>query len=204
MRQFAGQCWNLTAPFWQGPERNKTVLLLAAAMLFNFFNVYMTLRLNIWSRDFFNAMENKDITAFFFQLGLLFVLAGTSLVLYANQKYLCGKAVLLWRRYMSSYYAKRWLTSGCCYSELFFPHIDNPDQRIAEDLRIFPTLTVSLVFDFVDSLSTLGGFAIASFLVKRYSFSQRLLPFITYPTLREIILVPPFYTHKISIRQHAV
>ena len=160
MRQFAGQCWNLTAPFWQGPERNKTVLLLAAAMLFNFFNVYMTLRLNIWSRDFFNAMENKDITAFFFQLGLLFVLAGTSLVLYANQKYLCGKAVLLWRRYMSSYYAKRWLTSGCCYSELFFPHIDNPDQRIAEDLRIFPTLTVSLVFDFVDSLSTLGGFAI--------------------------------------------
>ena len=69
MRQFAGQCWNLTAPFWQGPERNKTVLLLAAAMLFNFFNVYMTLRLNIWSRDFFNAMENKDITAFFFSWG---------------------------------------------------------------------------------------------------------------------------------------
>lgn len=199
MRQFAGQCWNLTAPFWQGPERNKTVLLLAAAMLFNFFNVYMTLRLNIWSRDFFNAMENKDITAFFFQLGLLFVLAGTSLVLYANQKYLCGKAVLLWRRYMSSYYAKRWLTSGCCYSELFFPHIDNPDQRIAEDLRIFPTLTVSLVFDFVDSLSTLGGFAIILWgLSESYSVFGIVIPGVMLWLAFGFVIAGTYFMHRMG------
>ena len=198
-KQFVSQCWHLTVPFWQSPERTKTLLLLALAMLFNFLNVYMTLRLNIWSRDFFNAMENKDMDAFIWQLGLLFGLAGTSLVLYANQKYLCGKAILIWRRYMSNYYAKRWIASGYCYSDLFFRRIDNPDQRIAEDLRIFPTLTVSLLFDFVDSASSLGGFAIILWgLSEAYSIYGIVIPGVMFWLAFGFVLMGTYFMHRIG------
>lgn len=168
-------------------------------MIFNFLNVYMTIRLNIWSKDFFNAMENKNIDEFLFQLGVLFGLAGLSLLLFANQKYLCGKAVLLWRRYMSGYYMNKWLASRCYYSDLFFRRIDNPDQRIAEDLRIFPTLTVSLMFDFVDSVSTLGGFAIILWsLSEAYSVFGIVIPGLMFWLALLFVIVGSWLVHRIG------
>ncbi len=160
IKNFIFECRKLLRPVRQSKERNKILVFLAVAMLFNLLNVYMTVRLNIWSKNFFNALENKDAIEFINQLGILFLLAGVSLFLFANQKYLCSKSVLVWRSYMSDYYTHRWLSSKCYYSEIFIKRIDNPDQRIAEDLRIFPTLSVTLLFDFVDSVSSLGAFAI--------------------------------------------
>ncbi len=151
---------HLAAPFWRSSERNRTALLLGLAMAFNLINVALTVRLNEWSRDFFNALQDRNADAFFYQLTLLFALAGTSLFLYANQRYLCKKAVLIWREWMSARYTERWLQTKTYYREIFHHRIDNPDQRIAEDLRMFPSLTVTMVFDFVDSVGSLGAFAV--------------------------------------------
>ncbi len=160
IRTFLRRWWRLTSPFWRSGERWKAGGLLALAMAFNIANVSMTVRLNTWSRDFFNALEQRNGDEFFYQLFLLFGLAAVSMFLFANQKYLCGRGILLWRRWLSTHYVEKWFSSKAYYREAFLPHIDNPDQRIAEDLRLFPSLTVTMIFDFVDSFGSLGAFSV--------------------------------------------
>lgn len=160
IRTFLRRWWRLTSPFWRSGERWQAGGLLALAMAFNIANVSMTVRLNTWSRDFFNALEQRNGDEFFYQLFLLFGLAAVSMFLFANQKYLCGRGILLWRRWLSTHYVEKWFSSKAYYREAFLPHIDNPDQRIAEDLRLFPSLTVTMIFDFVDSFGSLGAFSV--------------------------------------------
>lgn len=160
IRTFLRRWWRLTSPFWRSGERWKAGGLLALAMAFNIANVSMTVRLNTWSRDFFNALEQRNGDEFFYQLFLLFGLAAVSMFLFANQKYLCGRGILLWRRWLSTHYVEKWFSSKAYYREAFLPHIDNPDQRISEDLRLFPSLTVTMIFDFVDSFGSLGAFSV--------------------------------------------
>ena len=160
IKDFLIQWWHLASPFWRSKVRYKAGALLALAMIFNVINIYMSVRLNTWSKDFFNALEDKNGDEFLYQLGVLLVIATISLGLFANQKFLCGKAVLIWRQWLSDYYTKRWLSSKYYYQDLFFKRIDNPDQRIAEDLRIFPSLSISMLFDFIDSFGSLGAYMV--------------------------------------------
>ena len=157
---FLRRCRYLAAPFWRSRASVKVGGMLAVAMAFNIANVYLTIRLNTWSKDFFNAMESKDGDEFMYQLGLLFALAAIGLFLYANQKFLCDKAVQIWRGWLSENYTERWLETKLYYRAVFRKRIDNPDQRIAEDLYLFPKLTVAMVFDFVDSFGSLTAFAV--------------------------------------------
>ena len=177
LKDFLVQWWHLASPFWKSKLRYKAGFLLALAMIFNVINIYMSVRLNTWSKDFFNALEDKNGDEFFYQLGVLFVIAAISLGLFANQKFLCSKAVLIWRQWLSDYYTQRWLSSKCYYKDLFFKRIDNPDQRIAEDLRIFPSLSISMMFDFIDSFGSLGAYTVILWnLSESYEVFGRVIP----------------------------
>ena len=50
-----------------------------------------------------------------------------------------AQSVLLirWREWMADEYSRRWLQSGTHYRISLAGTADNPDQRIAEDCRIF-------------------------------------------------------------------
>lgn len=177
IRAFLRRWWRLTSPFWRSEERWKAGGLLALAMVFNIANIAMTVRINTWSRDFFNALEQRNGDEFFYQLFLLFGLAAVSMFFFANQKYLCGRGILLWRRWLSAHYVEKWFSSKAYYREAFLPHIDNPDQRIAEDLRLFPSLTVMMIFDFVDSFGSLGAFSVILWnLSESYSIYGMVIP----------------------------
>lgn len=159
IKAFIIQWYKLAAPFWKSKEKYKAGSLLALAMTLNIVNIYMTVRLNTWSRDFFNAIEAKNGDEFFRQLAILVLLASVSMLIFANQKYFSSFLIVLWRKWLSLNYTERWLHSKA-YTEKFGKSIDNPDQRIAEDLRMFPNLTCSMIFDFVDSFGSLGAFAV--------------------------------------------
>lgn len=79
---------------------------------------------------------------------------------FCNQKFFCSKAILIWRRWLSAHYVNRWLSSKCYYRETGLGNLDNPDQRIAQDLQLFPALTINMIFDFIDSIGSLGVFSV--------------------------------------------
>lgn len=160
IKDFYKQWKVLAIPFWKTKERYKVGVYLLIALACDLINVYTTARLSDWSRDFFNSLQSRNLEEFMTQLGILCILASVSLVLFANQKFFCSKAILIWRRWLSAHYVNRWLSSKCYYRETGLGNLDNPDQRIAQDLQLFPALTINMIFDFIDSIGSLGVFSV--------------------------------------------
>jgi putative ATP-binding cassette transporter len=78
-RSFLRQVWALTKPYWFSEERWAARGLLAAVVTLNLGLVFITVLINQWNNDFFNALQNKDSGAFSHQLSMWLILAPISL-----------------------------------------------------------------------------------------------------------------------------
>ena len=100
-------------------------------------NVGIALWLNVWNRDFFNALEKKDLVQLFQLLWVLAAIVASAGVGVAIQLHLKRRLQINWRCWLSRVTVHRWLHSGRQYQlGLLAEDIDNPDGRIAEDIRV--------------------------------------------------------------------
>jgi vitamin B12/bleomycin/antimicrobial peptide transport system ATP-binding/permease protein len=139
------EAWSIARPYWFSEERWVARGLLAAILAMNLAQVWINVRLNSWRNDFYNSLQNYDEAAFFYQLALFAVLAGAYILLLVYGLYLQQMLQIRWRRWMTNVYLKEWLGDKTYYRlQLTGDGTDNPDQRIAEDLNLFPAQTLNL------------------------------------------------------------
>jgi vitamin B12/bleomycin/antimicrobial peptide transport system ATP-binding/permease protein len=152
--------WSLIRPYWVSEECGTAWGLLIAIVAMDLLLVGINARLNIWNRDFFDALESKDVHEFP-QLMLMFAgLAFASTLLSVYNRYLRQMLGFRWRQWLTTRYLRDWL-SGSTFHRIERDHlIDNPDQRIAVDLDLFATTTLSLTLDLFSALETLVWFSI--------------------------------------------
>ena len=81
------------------------------------------------------------------------------LVVAVLRVYLDQTLQLRWRRWLTDQYLTRWLADHTFYRMRFSGRVDNPDQRISEDIRLYIEQTMALGVGFLSSLATLGSFA---------------------------------------------
>ena len=168
---FIAEAWALTTPYWRSEERWRARLLLAVVITLNLSLVGMTVLLTYWQRAFYNTLENKDWDGFIALLftwhrteaeGLLpgFVLVAVLYILIAvYQLYLRQALQMRWRRWLTDVYLAQWLSDRAyCHMALTDPYTDNPDQRIADDARLFVEDTLGLGIGLLNSIVTLGSF----------------------------------------------
>ena len=75
------------------------------------------------------------------------------------QLYLNQMLQIRWRRWLTDLYLAEWLEGRTYYRmQLADRGTDNPDQRIADDLRLFVEQTLSLTLGFLNALVTLVSF----------------------------------------------
>ncbi|WP_270938410.1 ABC transporter ATP-binding protein/permease [Falsiroseomonas oryzae] len=167
---FLGEAWALTRPYWVSEERGRGLALLAAVVVLNLSLVGMTVVLTYWQRAFYNALEQKDATTFWSLLLLGgdaegvwfpgFCLVAVAYILIAvYQLYLRQALQIRWRRWLTERYLADWLSDRAYYRiALTDPVTDNPDQRIADDIRMFVDDTLSLGLGLMNSVVTLFSF----------------------------------------------
>ena len=158
-RHFIGRIWALTHPYWQSEERGRAWGLLVSIIALTLGLVYLDVQFNTWNREFYNALEQKnyddfkDLILYFAFLAVLFM-AGAIYKLYLTQM-----LTMRWRVWLTQRYVNDWLDRQVYYRlELDKRGTDNPDQRIAEDLRRFTDGTLSLSLGLLSSLVTLASF----------------------------------------------
>ena len=75
------------------------------------------------------------------------------------QLYLNQMLQIRWRRWLTDHYLDAWLADRAYYRmQLVGGSTDNPDQRIAEDLRLFVASTLALSLGLLSAVVTLGSF----------------------------------------------
>jgi putative ATP-binding cassette transporter len=167
------QAWFLALPYWRGPERWRARAMLAGLIGLNLVLVGTILLFTYWQGAFYNALEAKDWRAFLgsllwwtntpkggFTLGFspglaIFVLAT------AYELYLRQALQIRWRRWMTQTFAHDWLSDRAYFRmALIDAGTDNPDQRIAEDIRLFVENTLVLGLGVVRSVASLLSFVL--------------------------------------------
>ena len=151
--------WSLIRPYWVSEERRTAWGLLITIIVMDLLVVGINARLNTWNRDFYNALEGKNVRDFP-QLMLLFTaLAFAFVALSVYNRYLRQMLGFRWRQWLTTRYVQEWLGDGTFYRIERDRLTDNPDQRIAVDLESFANTTLSLTLDLLSTLETLVWFS---------------------------------------------
>jgi putative ATP-binding cassette transporter len=137
--------WRIARPYWFSDDRWVARGLLAAVLALSFAQVWINVRLNSWRNDFYNTLQEYDKAGFFLQIGIFTALAGAFVLILVYQNYLQQVLQIRWRRWMTDNYLREWLKDQTYYRlQLGADPTDNPDQRISEDLALFPSQTLAL------------------------------------------------------------
>jgi vitamin B12/bleomycin/antimicrobial peptide transport system ATP-binding/permease protein len=157
--KFIRDLWALLRPYWRSEERRSAWRLLVANIALTLGMVYMTVLFNQWYNLFYNALQDKAKAEFFHQIGRFCVLATIYIVIAVYRIYLNQMLQIRWRRWLTDRYLRDWLADGNYYRmQLKGNGTDNPDQRIAEDFRLFVDDSLSLGLGFLSATVTLGSF----------------------------------------------
>ena len=134
--------------------------LLAGLIGLNLFQVALSVRLNFFGRDMFNALQVKDGPAFWYQLFWIFVPLAAIYVSVALVEIVSQYVLRIrWRSYLNGRYVSQWLDDGTHYRmQLVGREADNPDQRIADDLRSYVDQTYTLSIGLLNQSATLVSF----------------------------------------------
>lgn len=137
--------WRLAHPYFFSEDRKAGRILLSGVILIELSLVGINVMINRWQNAFYQALQDRAWDAFVEQLIIFVLLAGTYVVLYAYQLYLQQWLQIRWRAWMTRRYVDHWLAGSNHYRmQLLGDAADNPDQRIAEDVRMFAEKTISI------------------------------------------------------------
>src|SRR2546426_2982950 len=137
LRGLLRDAWTIARPYWGSEDRGAALGLLLVVVALTLGIVYINVLLNQWNNTFYNALQNKDYAVFVHQLIRFSWLAGLYIVVAVYQLYLTQMLQIRWRRWLTEHYLRAWLSDGAYYRmQLVAGETDNPDQRIAEDVRL--------------------------------------------------------------------
>src|SRR5712691_3885652 len=151
--------WGLAWPYWTGDERWSARALLTAVVALSLTSVWLNVRLNTWNNDFYNALQEYDWPKFWWQFAVFGMIAAALIVVYVYELYLRQILQIRWRRWLTERFLQEWLRDQAYYRMQFDQSAtDNPDQRIAEDLEHFTTISLTLSIGLLNAAVTLLSF----------------------------------------------
>ncbi|MGH8608392.1 MAG: SbmA/BacA-like family transporter, partial [Gammaproteobacteria bacterium] len=151
--------WALVHPYWQSEDKLSAWMLLIAIVALTLGMVYMDVQFNAWYNAFYNALQDKSVKAFWSEMQKFVLLATVYIVMAVYAFYLNQMLQIRWRRWMTEYYLREWLADRAYYRMQLTAHqTDNPDQRIAEDMKLFVEGSLSLSLGLLNAVVTLFSF----------------------------------------------
>jgi len=158
-KRFLSTLWSLTRPYWVSAERGKGLVLLATVVGLALMLVWLEVQFNTWTREMYNTFETRDQAEFYRQMGTFTLLAVIYIIVGVYRVYFQQMLLIEWRSWLTDKYLADWLRDRAYYRlQLLDRGTDNPDQRIAEDLRLFVEETLTLSLGLLSAVVTLVSF----------------------------------------------
>lgn len=180
------QFWRITRGYFVGPTSVKAWLGLGVLLLLVLFSVRLNVLFSYQSNDMYTALQvalkglatgndevkHSGIHNFWVSLGIFILLAAIFIARVILDIYLTQRFIIAWRMWLTGHLTDDWLAGRAYYRDLFIDKtIDNPDQRIQQDIDIFtagvggtPNIpsngtTSTLLFGAVNAVASVISFA---------------------------------------------
>ncbi len=153
--------YRLTLIAVSGPKAWRGYCIYAIVLGFQFAGVWVSVRLIAWSKAFFDALENRDSDAALVELGNFGVLIAASVSFFLIGDWLRKRLFLCWRQRLTEHVEGAWLANKAYWRlrpGFTNTPVDNPDQRIAEDCRLFVNRLLIETLDLISNIVALGSY----------------------------------------------
>ena len=133
---FFRQFMDLSAPYWNSEERLKVRGLTALLVFLTLCQVGSPVLINLWSKQLFNALEQRNLDQFVTMIGALAGILAFAMAVTATHMAIKRRLQIGWRQWLTRRILDNWMSEGRHYQLGHIPgEHDNPDGRIAEDVR---------------------------------------------------------------------
>jgi len=152
--------WQIAKLYWVSADKWSARGVLGLLLLLLFAFTALNVILNFVGRDFMTALAEKNLPAFnknlLIYLGV-FVVATPVSVFYSFVRKLLG---INWRLWLTNHFLERYFHNRAYYHINDMKNIDNPDQRISQDISSFTVTSLGflslLFFSLVQLISFIG------------------------------------------------
>lgn len=152
------QFWVIARALFASERRRKArgylIALLTMALAVGGVQVLMSYA----GRDFMTAIARKDPAAYWVALGWYLGTFALAIPIGVFYRWVEERLALLWREWMAQHMVKRYFNNRAYYRLRSSQSVDNPDQRISEDIRNFTISSLSFMLIGLNSLVTLFAF----------------------------------------------
>jgi putative ATP-binding cassette transporter len=146
------QFWRITRGYFLGRASIKVWATLGVLLLSVLLAVRLTVLLSYQGNDLYTAVQkavqgtaadndevrNSGIHGFWMSIIIFSILATIYVVRFMADIYLTQRFIISWRIWLTAHLTDDWLDGRAYYRDLFIDNtIDNPDQRIQQDIDIF-------------------------------------------------------------------
>ncbi len=151
----------LAVPYFRSEDRWSARILFVLVLGVQIGVVTMTVLLNRWYNGFYGALQDRNWNTFTQQIINFFLIAAAITLLSMSQLYLNQWLEIRWRRWMTKSFLARWLSGATHYHvQLLSDPADNPDQRIAEDIKLFIEQTLTIGVGLLGALMSVLSFVV--------------------------------------------
>jgi vitamin B12/bleomycin/antimicrobial peptide transport system ATP-binding/permease protein len=159
-RHLWNRFWQIARLYWLSDEKWRARGGLGLLMLLLFSFTALNVMLNFVGRDFMTALAEKNLPEFnknlLIYLGI-FIIATPVSVFYSFARKLLG---INWRLWLTNHFLGRYFQNRAYYRINDDKSIDNPDQRISQDISSFTVTSLGflsiLFFSLVQLISFIG------------------------------------------------
>jgi putative ATP-binding cassette transporter len=151
------QTFLLAAPFWLRSSHGRVAwpLLLALVAMVAIFTGLSAWNTQLQAR-FYDAMQQRDVEAFWLNMRMLFASVTVLITVLVLRKYTEQALEIRWRTHLTEDMLRRWLGVQTFYRIERDGLVDNPDQRVTQDITEYVQLFTQLGLGFLANLGTLG------------------------------------------------
>jgi vitamin B12/bleomycin/antimicrobial peptide transport system ATP-binding/permease protein len=164
-RLFWSRLWALTRPYWVSDRRVRAFGLLTLTLTVSGLVLVGSVVFSYVTRDMMTALAERNGLVFFHTIVLLAIYNVVAGPVVAVGGYLSGRLMLDWRQWLTERFLEESFRDDAFYRISADPDVDNPDQRISEDLNTFIGFAVSFVTQVVQGIATGASFVVVLWLI---------------------------------------
>lgn len=151
--------WQLVKPYWFGNEKWGAITILFLLLLLTLAYTFISLSITRFQGDLISALTKLDRERFLRTIWMFLAVLAIYAPLAASSSYLQDRLSNFWRRWLTYDFLGRYFGNRAFY-ELgnFNTDVDNPDQRIAEDIKSFTAESLGFLLIIFNSIFQIIGY----------------------------------------------
>ena len=149
----------LARPYWLGEEKGKAWLLLLLLIVLMLVDTKLAVMLNTQAGEMTSALAGKSADRFWTSVRATLTILAFAVPSYAFYYYMRDLFANQWRRWLTGRFLDGYLKDRKYYQLGSGQEIDNPDQRISEDINTFTGRSIHFLLIFLGSIMQLVAFS---------------------------------------------